>query len=64
MIGIRLQQNMECEYICQQAQLLISRYIRDNGAKDNLMLVLDIKEIIDGNIAPIIQNLEDKSENS
>lgn len=62
MIGIRLEQNIGCDHICKHAQKIINQYIKNNGQKDNLMLILDIKEVNDGNIKPIILNLELKTD--
>jgi hypothetical protein len=50
MVGIRLSNNMDCNYICKLAQEVINSYIKTNGANDNLMLVLQIQEVRDGEL--------------
>jgi len=51
MIGIKIDNNMDCKNICKQAQNLVTEYIKEHGNNiNNLMLVLQVKEIIDGGI--------------
>lgn len=51
MIGIKIENNMDCNNICKQAQNLVTEYIKEHGNNiNNLMLVLQVKEIIDGGI--------------
>jgi hypothetical protein len=48
MIGIKLTANMDCANICQRAQNIITRYIQENGASEDLMLVLQIQKVQEG----------------
>ena len=50
MIGIKIDNNMDCKNICKQAQNLVTEYIKEYGNNKELMLVLQVKEIIDGGI--------------
>ena len=50
MIGIKIDNNMDCKNICRQAQNLVTEYIKEYGNNKELMLVLQVKEIIDGGI--------------
>jgi len=48
MIGIKIDNNMDCKNICKQAQNLVTEYIKEHGNNiNNLMLVLQVKEVID-----------------
>lgn len=46
MRSIRLQANTPCEYICSVVQNMVNEYSK-NPHNGDLVLVLDIKEIID-----------------
>jgi len=50
MIGIKIDNNIDCKNICKQAQNLVTEYIKEYGNNKELMLVLQVKEIIDGGI--------------
>jgi len=50
MIGIKLENHMDCIHICMQAQKLVNQYIKNHGHNSDLMLVLQIKEVVDGNM--------------
>lgn len=39
---------MDCAIICQRAQNIITRYIQENGASEDLMLVLQIQKVQEG----------------
>lgn len=39
---------MDCATICQRAQNIINRYIQENGASEDLMLVLQIQKVQEG----------------
>jgi len=41
---------MDCKHICMQAQKLVNQYIQNHGHNNDLMLVLQIKEVVDGNM--------------
>jgi hypothetical protein len=56
MVGIKLEQNMDCTNICKIAQSIINTYMKEYGASDNLMLVLQIQRIQDGSLN-LTQNL-------
>ena len=39
---------MDCKNICKQAQNLVTEYIKEHGNNiNNLMLVLQVKEVVD-----------------
>lgn len=50
MIGIKLEQNMDCGRICKLAENAIKNYIQENGHQKDLMLILQVKKVIDGNM--------------
>jgi hypothetical protein len=45
-ITIKLQQQMECEYICHKVQEAISKYQKENNSPDltDSLLIIDIKK--------------------
>ena len=47
MIGIKIDNNMDCKNICKQAQNLVTEYIKEYGNNKELMLVLQVKEVVD-----------------
>ena len=47
MIGIKIDNNMDCNNICRQAQNLVTEYIKEYGNNKELMLVLQVKEVVD-----------------
>ena len=47
MIGIKIENNMDCKNICRQAQNLVTEYIKEYGNNKELMLVLQVKEVVD-----------------
>jgi len=50
MIGIKLEQNMDCGRICKLAENTIKNYIQENGHQKDLMLILQVKRVVDGNM--------------
>jgi hypothetical protein len=57
MLAIKLVNNVSCEHICQQTQKMINNYLKEYPNNNNLLLILDIKEINDGNFKEKIYNL-------
>ncbi len=47
MIGIKIDNNIDCKNICKQAQNLVTEYIKEHRNHNELMLVLQVKEVID-----------------
>ena len=47
-IAINLNKDIQCEYICQQIQKLITKFQQDGGNLPQSVLVIDIIQIIDG----------------
>ena len=50
MIGIRLEQQMDCGKICKIAENTIKNYIQENGNSPDLMLVMQVKRVVDGHM--------------
>lgn len=46
--AINLDKNIQCEYICQQIQKLITKFQQDGGNLPESVLVIDIIQTIDG----------------
>lgn len=47
---IKLDGNIQCEFVCSRIQKALTNYIKQNpDHKDNLILVIDIKQISDDN---------------
>jgi hypothetical protein len=46
--AINLNKNIECEYICQQIQKLVTRFQQDGGNLPQSVLVIDIIQTVDG----------------
>lgn len=46
-IGITLNKNIQCEYICQQIQKLVTKFQQDGGDLSESVLVIDIIQTID-----------------
>lgn len=38
---------MDCNNICKQAQKIITKYVQEHGTDKELVLVMQVKEIID-----------------
>jgi hypothetical protein len=59
-ITIKLQQQMECEYICHKVQEAISKYQKENNSPDltDSLLIIDIKKPNDN--IDLIPKLEEK----
>jgi len=47
-LSISLSQNLQCEYICQKIQKLISQHQQNNQDLSGSLLVIDIISPIDG----------------
>lgn len=47
-IGITLNKDIQCEYICQQIQKLVAKFQQDGGNLSESVLVIDIIKTIDG----------------
>ena len=47
-IGITLNKNIECEYICKQVQKLVNKFQQSSQDISGAVLVLDIIQTIDG----------------
>ena len=47
-LSISLSQNLQCEYICQKIQKLISQHQQNNQDLSGSLLVIDIITPIDG----------------
>lgn len=48
--GVKISNKMDCNYICSQAEKLIKKYMSQNGNNDDLILVMQVKRAIDGNM--------------
>jgi|694.fasta_scaffold00036_156 hypothetical protein len=46
--AIALNKNIECEYICQQIQKLVTKFQQDGGNLPQSILVIDIIQTVDG----------------
>jgi hypothetical protein len=46
--AINLNKNIECEYICQQIQKLVTKFQQDGGNLPQSVLVIDIIQTVDG----------------
>lgn len=46
-IGITLNKNIQCEYICQQIQKLVTKFQQDGGNLPESVLVIDIIQTVD-----------------
>lgn len=57
MVGIKISNNMDCNNICSQAENLIKKYIGQYGNNDDLILVMQVKRSVDGNM-DIFKKLE------
>lgn len=57
MVGIKISNNMDCKDICSQAENLIKKYIGQYGNNDDLILVMQVKRSVDGNM-DIFKKLE------
>ena len=44
---IKLDKNIDCNYICKITQELISKYVQSNQLNNNSILVIEIKNIVD-----------------
>jgi hypothetical protein len=56
LLSIKLQPNMQCEYICSQIQSALSKYQQNNDMADTL-LVIDIKKpISDDTMIPKLEH--------
>ena len=47
-IAINLNKDIQCEYICQQIQKLITKFQQDGGNLPESVLVIDIIQTVDG----------------
>jgi hypothetical protein len=47
-IAITLNKNIECEYICQQIQKLVSKFQQSGEDLSQSILVIDLVKITDG----------------
>lgn len=47
-IAINLNKNIECEYICQQIQKLVTKFQQGGGNLPESVIVIDIIQTIDG----------------
>lgn len=41
---------MDCKHICGQAEKLIKKYLENNDDHSDLLLVMQVKRTIDGNM--------------
>lgn len=54
--SIKLQPNMQCEYICQTIQAALSKYQQHNDMND-AVLIIDIKKtILDDTMIPKLEH--------
>lgn len=47
-IAINLNKDIQCEYICQQIQKLITKFQQDGGNLPESVLIIDIIQTVDG----------------
>jgi hypothetical protein len=47
-IAINLNKDIQCEYICQQIQKLVTKFQQGGGNLPESVLVIDIIQILDG----------------
>lgn len=58
MIGINLNKDISCEYVCKIIHNLVNNYIKENGSVDNSIITINITKCIDSDIKPKILNIE------
>lgn len=62
--SIVLNKEINCEYLCQQIQNLVNKYVADNGSTNNTVLVMQIKGIVDSQENHALLCIEHKQEPS
>lgn len=62
MRAINLNRELPCEYLCHQIQLLINEYKQNNPTVQECVLVMDIKQITEGNTTTSMPLIEHKNE--
>ena len=48
--SIKISNTMDCKRICSQAEKLIKKYLENNEDHSDLLLVMQVKRTIDGNM--------------
>lgn len=48
--SIKISNTMDCKHICSQAEKLIKKYLENNEDHSDLLLVMQVKRTIDGNM--------------
>ena len=49
-VGVKISNSMDCKHICSQAEKLIKKYFENNNDNSDLLLVMQVKRTIDGNM--------------